>query len=159
MAKAVARWAKPTLRGDRSPSIPVCRPRELSSARHREQRLECGFVVLPSRHRFCVDRLAHLRDARRSHGSICPVKIEACLFPLEAAQGDQAWPSRLEIRDRIFIADVMDRHRQDLVPMIHDTAVLVKPHAMCTGLFAQRTLVKSVIQQETATSRRLAGSG
>ena len=141
-------------RVDRRPSKHVAAPARLESGQRGEQLAKSRLVVLPAIERPLVDRLADLADAGGADRPLGAMELQAGRLPLQAGRRDQAPRHRFEVVDGLFVVHFVDRHRQNGAPVVHDPAVLLESSGDMDGSLAQRMLLKSVIQHETATSRR-----
>ena len=90
-------------------------------------------IVLPAADGTRIDRLAHLGEARGSDGPLGAVELEARRVPLEAAGGHQASCGALEVGHGFFVVDLVDPPGQYVLPVIHDTNVLVKARGDVLG--------------------------
>ncbi len=112
------------------------------------------FIVLPPPRRLPVDRLADLDHAGGADRPLRAVKLQAGRFPIQPARRHQPPRDRFQVGHGLFVNHFLDRHRQHGRQWSITRRYCAKREARCSGSLAQRMLRKSVIQQETATSRR-----
>ncbi len=87
----------------------------------------------PAADRARIHRLTHLGETRGPDGPLGAVELETRRVPLEAAGGHQASRRALEIGHSFFVVDLVDPSGKYVLPMIHDTNVLVNARGDVLG--------------------------